>query len=162
MKSTPIGDVLEDESTTDEEEMERDISSISEDIRNSSPIYDNSGEQFQNEILSMRNQLEELKRQKNNETVSLPQTNATKKQIEEGESNIFEEVFRYKKTNDVIEIVSLITVYVIFTLNAFVELIDNMIPFMFYNYNPIIKGILFVVMYRSINYFLRKLLKGNQ
>lgn len=161
MKSTPIQDLLDGESITDEEEMERDISSISEDIRNSSAmIYDSSGEEMKNEIASMRNQLEEMKRQQNNETKP---TKTTKIKINEDEgNNIFEEIFRYKQIDDIIEIVSLITVYVIFTLNAFVEFIDNMVPYMFYHYNPIIKGILFVLVYRSINFFIKKLFKGNQ
>ena len=157
MKSTPIQDLLENESITDEEEMERDISQISEDIRNSNEVYDNSSDQLQMEMTSLRNQLEQMKRQQDAETTPLPTKKAS-----EMEGNIFEEIFRYKQVEDVIEIVSLIMVYVLFTLNAFVEFVDNMIPYMFYNYNPIIKGVLFVLVYRGINFFMRKLFKGNQ
>lgn len=159
MKSTPIEDLI-DESVTDEEEMERDISSIANDIKNSSTMHE-SGVQFQNEIDSMRNQLEELKRQQNQGAPPPPSTStATKIRVVEEAENIFESIFRYKKIEDIIEIVSLICVYVIFTLNAFVDFIDNMIPYMFYHYNPIIKGLLFVIVYRAINFFLIKLLKN--
>lgn len=161
MKSTPIQDLLENESITDEEEMERDISSISEDIRNSHEVYDHSSDQLQMEMVSLRNQLEEMKRQQNNETTPMP-TKKTKIKITENEGNIFEDIFRYRQVDDIIEIVSLIMVYVLFTLNAFVEFIDNMIPFMLYNYNPIIKGVLFVLVYRGIHFFMKKLLKGNE
>lgn len=158
MKSTPIQDLLENESITDEDEMERDISSISEDIRNSNEVYDHSSDQIQMEMASLRNQLEQMKRQQNTETTPLP----TKIKASDMEGNIFEEIFRYKQVDDAIEIVSLIMVYVLFTLNAFVEFVDNMIPYMFYNYIPIIKGVLFVLVYRGINFFMRKLFKGNQ
>lgn len=160
MKSTPIENLIDDESVTDEEEMERDISSIANDIKNSSTMQE-SGVQFQNEIDSMRNQLEELKKQQNQGAPPPPSTStATKIRVVEEAENIFESIFRYKKIEDIIEIVSLICVYVIFTLNAFVDFIDNMIPYMFYNYNPIIKGLLFVIVYRAINFFLIKLLKN--
>lgn len=160
MKSTPIQDLLENESITDEDEMERDISSISEDIRNSNEVYDHSSDQIQMEMASLRNQLEQMKRQQNTETTPLP--TKIKIKASDMEGNIFEEIFRYKQVEDVIEIVSLIMVYVLFTLNAFVEFVDNMIPYMFYNYIPIIKGVLFVLVYRGINFFMRKLFKGNQ
>ena len=110
------------------------------------------------EMASLRNQLEQMKRQQNTETTPLP----TKIKASDMEGNIFEEIFRYKQVDDAIEIVSLIMVYVLFTLNAFVEFVDNMIPYMFYNYIPIIKGVLFVLVYRGINFFMRKLFKGNQ
>ena len=176
MKSTPIEDLLEEESVTDEDEMERDISRISEDIRKSNAAYDEAGANFQNEILSMRSQLEELKRMQNGGTATqtsvqtsvqtpAPTTvkaSASSSRVEEVEGNIFDEIFRYKRTDDVIEIVSLITVYVIFTLNAFVDFVDNCIPFMFYQYNALIKGVLFVIVYRGIQFFLKKLFKANQ
>ena len=172
MKSTPIEDLLEEESVTDEDEMERDISRISEDIRKSNAAYDEARASFQNEILSMRNQLEELKRMQNGGTsaqtsVQTPapttvKASASSSRVEEVEGNIFDEIFRYKRTDDVIEIVSLITVYVIFTLNAFVDFVDNCIPFMFYQYNALIKGVLFVIVYRGIQFFLKKLFKANQ
>lgn len=178
MKSTPIEDLLEGESVTDEDEMERDISSISEDIRKSNAAYDEAGASFQNEILSMRSQLEELKRLQNGGTAAQTSTSqssvqttapttvkasAPSSRVEEVvEGNILDEIFRYKRTDDVIEIVSLITVYVIFTLNAFVDFVDNCIPFMFYQYNALIKGVLFVIVYRGIQFFLKKLFKANQ
>lgn len=161
MKSTPIEDLIEGDSVTDEE-VERDISRISDDIRNSS-TNENADSQLQSEIESMRSQLQELKQQNNPiPSPALPPA-STKIQVgfDESDDSIFESVLRYKKVDDIIEIVSLISVYVIFTMNAFIEFIDNMIPFMFYNYNPIIKGVLFVIVYRIINFFLKKLFKSN-
>ncbi len=162
MKSTPIEELIEGDSVTDEEEVERDITRISDDIRNSS-TNENADSQLQSEIESMRSQLQELKQQNNPiPSPALPPA-STNSQLgfDESDDSIFESVLKYKKVDDIIEIVSLISVYVIFTMNAFIEFIDNMIPFMFYNYNPIIKGVLFVIVYRIINFFLKKLFKSN-
>lgn len=161
MKSTPIEDLIEGDSVTDEE-VERDISRISDDIINSS-TNENTGSQLQSEIESMRSQLEQLKQQNNPIPSPALAQASTKMQaaLDESDDSIFESVLKYKKVDDIIEIVSLISVYVIFTMNVFIEFIDNMIPFMFYNYNPIIKGVLFVIVYRTINFFLKKLFKGN-
>lgn len=161
MKSTPIEDLIEGDSVTDEE-VERDISRISDDIINSS-TNENTGSQLQSEIESMRSQLEQLKQQNNPIPSPALAQASTKIQaaLDESDDSIFESVLKYKKVDDIIEIVSLISVYVIFTMNVFIEFIDNMIPFMFYNYNPIIKGVLFVIVYRTINFFLKKLFKGN-
>lgn len=162
MKSTPIEDLIDGDSVTDEEEVERDISRISDDIRNSS-TNENAGSQLQSEIEYMRSQLEELKQQNNPiPSPALAQASTkTQAELDESDDSIFESVLKYKRVDDIIEIVSLISVYVIFTMNVFIEFIDNMIPFMFYNYNPIIKGVLFVIVYRTINFFLKKLFKGN-
>lgn len=148
MRSTPVEDLIENsDSITDEDVIENDIVQLQNDIRESS--YESP--QFQNEINQMRSELEELKAQDKNKVPSKPT------EIPEDSNSMIEDIFRYKKKKDLLEIICLLAVYVLFSLNNVNEIIDNLIPYMFYNYTLLIKGVLFILLYRSLNVFLGKL-----
>lgn len=148
MRSTPVEDLIENsDSITDEDVIENDIVQLQNDIRESS--YESP--QFQNEINQMRSELEELKARERNKVPSKPT------EIPEDSNSMIEDIFRYKKKKDLLEIICLLAVYVLFSLNNVNEIIDNLIPYMFYNYTLLIKGVLFILLYRSLNVFLGKL-----
>ena len=156
MRSTPVEDLIDiGGSIADEDTVENDIVQLQNDIRDSGS-YDTP--KFQNEINEMRNELDMLKKKNKDEAGAASTATSSDKQANDSdESATFEDVFRYKKKKDVLEIVCLLTVYVIFSLNNVNEIIDNLIPFMFYNYTLLIKGVLFILTYRSLKVFLGKL-----
>jgi len=168
MRSTPVEHLLDDrgESIPDEDDMEKDISEIEDDIKNSKADVDvvdvdvhvdvGSGlgidlqtEGISHEIDTMRNELKRLKQE----------TRTTRPEYRQNEGNIFDAILKYRKIDDFIEIVSLLSVYILFTLNTLNEVTDNLIPYMFYQYSPLIKGLVFVIAFRFIRFSLQKLLK---
>lgn len=156
MRSTPVEDLIDiGGSIADEDTVENDIVQLQNDIRDSGS-YDTP--KFQSEINEMRNELDMLKKKNKDEAGAASTATSSDKQANDSdESATFEDVFRYKKKKDVLEIVCLLTVYVVFSLNNVNEIIDNLIPFMFYNYTLLIKGVLFILTYRSLKVFLGKL-----
>lgn len=168
MRSTPVKDLLPEkpngEKKLDETEVEQDISEIEKEVKNvqfeQQDTYDDTVPNdidmtemmtIGDEIDSMRSELNEL-RQKTETSVSAPVAHV------EG-SNIFEDVFKFSRIDDMIEIVSLVSVYVLFMRNSLHELIDNLIPYIFYPYTPILKGVLFLFAFRIVRFALEKALK---
>lgn len=170
MRSTPVKDLLPEkpngEKKLDETEVEQDISEIEKEVKNvqfeQQDAYDDTVPtgvdmtemmSIGDEIDSMRSELNELRQKaETSATVTTPVAH-----VEGG--NIFEDVFKFSRIDDMIEIVSLVSVYVLFMRNSLHELIDNLIPYIFYPYTPILKGVLFLFAFRIVRFTLKKALK---
>lgn len=174
MRSTPVKDLLPEkppgEKKLDETEVEQDISEIEKEVKNVQFEQETFDENtiptdvdmtdemmtIGDEIDSMRSELNELRQKaESSATVTTPRSPP----YVEGGGNIFEDVLKFSRIDDMIEIVSLISVYVLFMRNSLHELIDNLIPYIFYPYTPILKGVLFLFAFRIVRFTLAKALK---
>ena len=152
MKSTKIEDLIDEGDDSIDAIVEEDINNLTNmnSEINSAPAHEASDElkeqlaHIQNELSDMRNK--DAETQKGSDVTAQPIRE--REQIEKS----FSDIFKIQPT-DFKKLVVLSILYGIISSPYIGDVIDNMIPYSLYNYAFIIKLIIFILLYRVLDFF---------
>tara|TARA_B100000401_G_scaffold221454_1_gene149737 strand:+ start:148 stop:690 length:543 start_codon:yes stop_codon:yes gene_type:complete len=147
MKSTKIEDLIDEGDDSIDAIVEEDINNLTNmnSEINSAPAHEASDE-LKAQLVNIQNELSDM-RNKDSETAQA-QPILERDQIEKS----FSDIFKIQPT-DFKKLVVLSILYGIISSPYIGDVIDNMIPYSLYNYAFIIKLIIFILLYRVLDFF---------
>ena len=160
MKSTKIEDLIDEGDDSIDAMVEEDINNLTNmnSEANSAPAHEASDElkeqlqHIQNELSDMRSTLEldETDVPYVNDREDAPEPTREPEQIDVDKN--FSDIFKIRP-KDLKKLVVLSILYGIISSPYVSDMIDNMIPYSLYNYAFVIKLIIFILLYRVLDFF---------
>tara|TARA_B100001564_G_C20666587_1_gene684100 strand:+ start:2708 stop:3169 length:462 start_codon:yes stop_codon:yes gene_type:complete len=151
MKSTKIEDLIDEGDDSIDAMVEEDINNLTNmnSEANSAPAHEASDE-LKEQLQHIQNELSDMRSTKDLQqgSIDAPEPIREPEEVEKSFSDIFK-----IQTKDFKKLVVLSILYGIISSPYVGDMIDNMIPYSLYNYAFVIKLIIFILLYRVLDFF---------
>ena len=151
MKSTKIEDLIDEGDDSIDAMVEEDINNLTNmnSEANSAPAHEASDE-LKEQLQHIQNELSDMRIDLQEGSIDFPEPTRQPEEVEKSFSDIFK-----IQTKDFKKLVVLSILYGIISSPYVGDMIDNMIPYSLYNYAFVIKLIIFILLYRVLDFFAK-------
>jgi hypothetical protein len=153
MKSTKIEDLIDEGDDSIDAMVEEDINNLTNmnSEANSAPAHEASDE-LKEQLQHIQNELSDMRSTKDLQQGSIDAPEPTREPEQIDVDKNFSDIFKIRP-KDFKKLVVLSILYGIISSPYVGDMIDNMIPYSLYNYAFVIKLIIFILLYRVLDFF---------